>query len=93
MWRRLSAVAFVLACFLIAEPLLHAHPLGNNSDGTRGAATRPCGICATGVNRLPTTAPTLAAPVAVLYLLSAPERCDLLAAPSVSFESRGPPRS
>lgn len=91
MWRRIPAVAFALAFILIAEPLLHAHPLSSDSDVS--AQSRTCGVCATGVHQLPSSSPAIAAPATVLYLLSAAQAWDALAAPAISFDSRGPPRS
>lgn len=93
MLRKIPAVVFALACILIAEPLLHAHPLGSDSDGRSSAAGRACGVCAAGVDHLPSTSPAVCVPVGVLYLLTGHETCDVLPAPAVSFDSRGPPLS
>ena len=89
--RKIPAVVLALACILIAEPLLHAHPLRNGFEDS--SSSRTCGVCATGVDHLPATSPVVAAPLAVLYQLSGHQACAVLPALSVAFDSRGPPSS
>jgi len=93
MLRKIPAVAFALACILIAEPLLHAHPLSTDMDASSSTSGRACGVCAAGVNVLPGVSPALCAPLSVLCLLAGSATSDVPLVPTLSLGSRGPPLS
>jgi len=75
----------VIAALTAVEPLLHHHPLQQDS------IPSACAICATGVSRLPAMMPAVAAPQTLVYTLSS----DAIAIPGnaieVSIPSRAPP--
>ncbi len=93
MLRKIPAVAFALACILIAEPLLHAHPLGTGVNASSSTSGRACGVCAAGVNVLPGVSPAICASLSVLYLLAGSATSDVPLVFTVSLDSRGPPLS
>jgi hypothetical protein len=85
MLRRFSIPLLVLAALLAAEPLLHSHPLQQNS------VPGPCAVCATGVGRLPSTAPAIAAPRLVVYTLTTQAVSLPIVSVVLSVPSRAPP--
>jgi hypothetical protein len=88
--RRLDIFVVLVALLLAAQPLLHNHPLGGSDAATTNASTT-CAVCATGIGRLPTTAPTLTAPPSILYTL---DIAPVAAVPTITpftRDSRGPP--
>ncbi|MEO6260781.1 MAG: hypothetical protein ABIP63_10540 [Thermoanaerobaculia bacterium] len=93
MLRKIPAVVFALACILIAEPLLHAHPLSTELDASSSTSGRTCGVCATGANVLPGVSPALCAPLSVPYLFAGSATSDVPLVSTVSLGSRGPPLS
>jgi hypothetical protein len=81
----------LVALLLAGQPLLHNHPLDGGSDATTRSAPSACAVCATGIGRLPLTAPVLSAPLSVIYeLASAPIAAVVIIAPFTSG-SRAPP--
>ena len=88
MLRRFSAFVFIVAALLVAEPLLHNHPL---QPPTGSSSTSSCAICATGVGRLPVIAPSVGAPQMVVYAMVT--AAVTFAAPviALSIASRAPP--
>lgn len=85
MLRRFSIFLFLFAALIAAEPLLHSHPLQQNL--VPGA----CAVCATGVGRLPTVAPAVVAPQAVVYTLTVAAVAVVVATLVLSLPSRAPP--
>jgi len=85
MLRRFSISLFIFAALIAVEPLLHNHPLQQNL--VPGA----CAVCATGVGRLPTVAPALAAPQTVVCTLTVPAVTIVVATVVLSLPSRAPP--
>jgi len=85
--RRLHVFVVLVALLLAAQPLLHNHPL----DTTNANSASACAVCATGAGRLPSTAPSVAAPLAVLYTLAAPPLPQIEAAACFTRSSRAPP--
>jgi hypothetical protein len=86
MFRRFSMFVLLLAALIAVEPLLHQHPLEQNS-----IPASACAVCATGVGQLPVIVPAVAAPQIVVYTLisaSVPLR-TINATPSLP--SRAPP--
>ncbi|HYS54215.1 MAG TPA: hypothetical protein VER58_10685 [Thermoanaerobaculia bacterium] len=85
--RRYSTLLLFFAAVIVAEPLLHSHPLQQNS--IPGA----CAVCATGVGRLPRIAPAISAPRVIVYTLT-PSAIQRVIVPAVStLPSRAPPAS
>jgi len=85
MLRRFSKVVFVLAVLITAEPLLHHHPLQQNT--IPGA----CTICATGVTPIPHIAVTVSAPQIVVYTLMVAAVTIVTTAVALTLPSRAPP--
>jgi len=75
------------AAIIAVEPLLHSHPIQQNS--IPGA----CAVCATGVGRLPRIAPAIAAPRVVVYTLKTRAVARVVAAETSTLPSRAPPVS
>ncbi len=89
MLRRLSIFAFVFAALLLAEPLLHNHPL--QPVGTSAAAGVTCAICASGVQRLPMPAPSVAAPQIIVDILPTIAVTIVTVIFALPLTSRAPP--
>jgi hypothetical protein len=87
MFRRFSIPFLFLAALITAEPLLHSHPLQQNS--IPGA----CAVCATGIGRLPSTAPQVGAPRLIAYTLTAQTESVAIVAVALTLPSRAPPVS
>jgi hypothetical protein len=85
MLRRFSIPILLLAALLAAEPLLHSHPLQQNS------VPAPCAVCATGVVQLPSTAPTVGAPRLIAYTLTTRIADVAVAAVVLNVPARAPP--
>lgn len=91
LFRRLHVLVVLVAVLLAAQPLLHNHPLDAGSDAARTSAPSTCAVCATGIGRLPTTAPTLSAPLCILYTLAAAPLAAVVAIAPFTRGSRAPP--
>ncbi|MBV8546173.1 MAG: hypothetical protein JO093_22275 [Acidobacteria bacterium] len=76
-----------MALLLAAQPLLHNHSL----DTTNPNSASACAVCVAGAGRLPSTTPSLAAPLAVLYTLTTPALPEVAAVESLARSSRAPP--
>jgi hypothetical protein len=87
MLRRTAASVFLLAALLIVEPLLHNHPLQALSTSSAAA----CAICASGVGRLPTVAPSVGAFRIVIYTVVAVAVTTVSTAVALPLASRAPP--
>jgi hypothetical protein len=87
MLRRFSIPVLILAALIAAEPLLHSHPLQQNS--LPGA----CAVCATGVGRLPSGAPQVGAPRLIVYTLAAQTVSAAIVQVVLALPSRAPPVS
>ena len=85
MLRRFSIPILILAALIVAEPLLHSHPLQQNS------IPNTCPVCATGVGRLPSVAPSIAAPCLIAYTLIALTVNAVIVPVILSVPSRAPP--
>ena len=85
MLRRFSIPVLILAALLAAEPLLHSHPLQQNS------VPGPCAVCATGVVRLATKAPTVGAPRLIVYNLTTQVVTLAIVQVALSVPARAPP--
>jgi hypothetical protein len=85
MFRRLSMLVLVIAALTAVEPLLHHHPLQQDS------IPSACAICATGVGRLPAMMPALAAPQIVVYTLASAAVVMPGDAIEIALPSRAPP--
>jgi hypothetical protein len=85
MFRRFSYCLVIVAALLVAEPLLHNHPLQQNN------IPNACAICATGVSPMPVIAPSVAAPVIVVYTLAAAPVTTVTDAAAIAIASRAPP--
>src|SRR5213592_4625078 len=85
--RRFSILLLFFGAIIAAEPLLHSHPLKQNS--IPGA----CAVCATGVGRLPRIAPAIAAPRVVVYTLKTRAVARVVVAETSTLPSRAPPIS
>ena len=60
MVRRFTPLIVLIGLLVVAEPLLHTHPL--ESGGSSLAGSTACAVCATGIGRLPTTIVVVGAP-------------------------------
>jgi hypothetical protein len=89
--RKLHIFAVVVALLLAAQPLLHNHPLDGVSDATTRSAPSACAVCATGIGRLPLTAPVLSAPFSVLYELASAPMAAVVVISGFISGSRAPP--
>jgi hypothetical protein len=89
MLRRWQVFIFLFAALLVAEPILHSHPLRQSIDGSTSGST--CAICASGVGRLPIVAASVAAPQVVIYAVATAPVMIAAAAPLPPIASRAPP--
>jgi hypothetical protein len=80
--RRLAFLILAVALLLAIEPVVHSHPLWENS---------ACAVCAAGVTRLPTAAPSIAAPLVVVSELAAQPASTVSASVAHTLPSRAPP--
>jgi hypothetical protein len=85
--RTLHVFVVLVALLLAVQPLLHNHPL----DSANTSSATSCAVCATGAGRLPSTTPSVAAPLAVLYTLATPALPEVAAVTSLARSSRAPP--
>lgn len=85
MLRRFSMLVFVVAVLITAEPLLHNHPIQQNS--IPGA----CTICATGVAPLPSITIAVSAPQIVVYTLTVAAVTIVTTTVTLTLPSRAPP--
>jgi len=83
--RRYSICLLLFAAVVAVEPLLHSHPLEQNS------IPGPCAVCATGVVRLPHIAAVLTAPRLIVYTLTAQATRRLVVPAASTLPSRAPP--
>ncbi|HEV7425884.1 MAG TPA: hypothetical protein VGQ46_05915 [Thermoanaerobaculia bacterium] len=89
--RRLHIFVVLVALLLAAQPLLHNHPLDSGDDAAKTSSASSCAVCATGIGRLPSATPSVAAPLAVLYILITPALPQVAAVASCARSSRAPP--
>jgi hypothetical protein len=87
----LQIFAVLVALFLAAQPLLHNHPLDSGDETAKTASSSTCAVCATGIGRLPSTTPAVAAPLVVLYTLATPDVAPVTDVASFTRSSRAPP--
>lgn len=91
MGRRLPLYLLValvaLVALLAAEPLFHQHPL----DASANTPVGVCVACAAGVTRLAVFTPAVAAPLVVVYSLTAIVVLFVAATLTVAIPSRAPP--
>jgi hypothetical protein len=88
--RTLHVFIVLVALLLATQPLLHNHPLDSGDDAKSSSASS-CAICATGVGRLPSATPSVAAPVVVLYTIASPALPRVAAVACFARSSRAPP--
>jgi hypothetical protein len=89
--RWLHVFAVLVALLLAAQPLLHNHPLDGSGDVAKTTSASSCAVCATGIGRLPSTTPSVAAPLVVIYTLATPYIDAVVAVASLTRSSRAPP--
>jgi hypothetical protein len=87
MLRRFFIPLIILAALIAAEPLLHSHPLQQNS------IPGGCAVCATGVGRLPSNAPQVGAPRLIAYTLTTQTESVAIVTVALTLPSRAPPVS
>ena len=85
MLRRFSIFIFLVAVLIAIEPLLHSHPL--EQDSIPGA----CAICAAATAPLPLVTATVSAPQLVVYTLSVATVMMTTTSIVPSLASRAPP--
>jgi hypothetical protein len=88
MLRRLPRVVALLALLLSCEPLLHNHPLQPRNDVGNSVT---CAVCVSGAHRLPSNAPTVAAPERIVAIVCAVEAPAIVIATPLPRASRAPP--
>ena len=91
MLRRLPVLIVAVALLLTIEPLVHSHPLWENSDARSAASSSACAVCAAGTTQLPTVAPTIVAPVVVVTVVAAQPVSQQSASIALPLASRAPP--
>lgn len=87
MLRRSRISLLIFAALLLAEPLLHSHPLqlgGRASDA-------PCVVCAAGAVRLPAVTVSVAAPQIIAYTVTPAAVIFVTVTLVSSLASRAPP--
>ena len=87
----MGVFAVLVALLLAAQPLLHNHPLDPSGDAATTSSPSVCVVCATGIGRLPTTSPVLAAPARILYVLTLPPLAPGVTIAPFTSGSRAPP--
>lgn len=91
MLRRLPLLIVAVALLVAIEPVVHSHPLWENSDARSAASNSACAVCAAGTTQLPTSAPAIVAPAAVIVVVVAPPVVPQSAAVPLPLASRAPP--
>jgi hypothetical protein len=91
MLRRLPILIVAVALFMAIEPVVHSHPLWENSDARSAVGNGACAVCAAGVTQLPTIAPAVIAPVIVVTVIPAQPVSLQSASIALSLASRAPP--
>ena len=86
MLRRFSLFVLVVAALIAVEPVLHQHPLEQNS-----IPSQACAVCATGIGQLPAITPAVAAPQTIVYTLTTPSVPLHTVSIAPSLPSRAPP--
>ncbi len=89
MLRRLPIFSLALTALLIAEPLLHTHPLQQRGDRT--SSNSVCAVCATGIGRLPIVTSTISAPQHIVYVLRRAAVTIVTVVFALPLTSRAPP--
>jgi hypothetical protein len=91
MLRRLQLLILAVALILAIEPVVHSHPLWENSDARSAATSSACAVCAAGTTQLPTVAPSIAAPIVVVTVLAVQTVWHASASIALPLPSRAPP--
>ena len=65
MVRRFTPLVVLIGLLVVAEPILHTHPLESAGSGVAGNTA--CAVCATGIGRLPTTVAVVRAPQVIEF--------------------------
>ncbi len=91
MLRRLTLPILAAALLLAIEPVVHSHPLWENSDARTAATNGACAVCAAGVTQLPSVPPAVVAPVVVVSVMAAEAVSPLSASLVLTLPSRAPP--
>lgn len=91
MLRRLPLLILTVALILAIEPVVHSHPLWENSDARSAATSSACAVCAAGTTQLPTVAPSIAAPIVVVTVLVVQTVWHASASIALPLASRAPP--
>ena len=86
MLRRFSTFVLIVAALIAVEPLLHNHPL---LEQTR--IPSPCAVCVAGTAPLPQVTVAPAAPQVVVYTLAAATVTLVAEAVETAIPSRAPP--
>ncbi|HEX7190236.1 MAG TPA: hypothetical protein VF381_01585 [Thermoanaerobaculia bacterium] len=69
MVRRFTPLVVLIGLLVVAEPLLHTHPL--ESCGSSLAGNTACAVCATGIGRLPAVVAVVGAPQVIEFAVAA----------------------
>jgi hypothetical protein len=88
------AILLLLATIIVAEPVIHTHPLaGNGSEGVGIASPTVCAMCAVAAQQITIVRTSIAAPavVADLFFATAPHHLSL--SESCPLPSRAPPNA
>ena len=91
MLRRLPLLIVAVALLLAVEPVVHSHPLWENSDARTLASNNACAVCAAGTTQLPTVAPAIVAPVVVVTVIALQPVSRQSASVTLPRASRAPP--
>jgi hypothetical protein len=67
MVRRFTPLVVLIGLLVVAEPILHTHPL--ESCGSSLAGSTACAVCASGIGRLPTSVAVVGAPQLLEFAL------------------------
>lgn len=91
MLRRLPLLIVAVALLIAIEPVVHSHPLWENSDARTAASSSACAVCAAGTTQLPTVAPVIVAPVVVVTAVATQAVSQQSASVVLPRASRAPP--
>jgi hypothetical protein len=89
MLRRLPLLIVTVALLIAVEPVVHSHPLWENTRTAAGNGA--CAVCAAGTTQLPTVAPAIVAPVIVVTVIAPQPASRQSASVALPLASRAPP--
>ena len=86
---RIRLLVLLFATFIVAEPVIHTHPLVAHAHG--GDANTTVCACAAGTSLVPSIAPAIVTPATVVISVAAVRRDVVARGVTLSLPSRAPP--